>query len=381
MTATGGPASALVDQGAFRDVIGRFASGVTVITTRSDGQDFGTTASAVSSLSMEPPMLLVCLSRTSETHEAIARAGCFGVNILGDGQAELAYAFAKKAPDKFGDMELVRGGDGVPLIPGAVAHLVCRVRETATGGTHTVFMGEVHHAAATDAEPLTYYRGRFGRFEDTRQDAAYRRIRELVISREIRTGEPLEVERLAHDLGFDVDSTFYAVTKLTTERLIERRADGQMAIRPIDVRTAHEAIEARCAIEVAVVDKVAGSLPDADVEILRGHVRAAEVAASSDPVDVPGLVAAGQAFHAHFIGLLRNEALQSFFSRLDIQAIWARTAPDIDLLGKISVRYLRELLDACIADDADGAKEILYDHAAEVKHNAREAIELRGGEL
>jgi flavin reductase (DIM6/NTAB) family NADH-FMN oxidoreductase RutF len=155
-----------VDQELFRDVIGRFATGVTVITTRHDGKDFGTTASAVTSLSLEPPMLLVCLNRTSETQGAVAQEGRFAVNILSESQAEIASAFARKAPDKFAQAEVQRGPEDLPLIPGSLAQLVCAVTETAVGGTHIVYLGDVIHAAATDDTPLTYYRGRYGRFAD-----------------------------------------------------------------------------------------------------------------------------------------------------------------------------------------------------------------------
>src|SRR5919112_2766224 len=175
----------VLDQAVFRDVIGRFASGVTVITTRVDDRDFGTTASAMSSLSMDPPMLLVCLNETSETQRAIAECGRFAVNILGEQQSDLAYAFARKSPDKFRNAEIERGRDGVPLLAGALAHLQCRVSDTATGGTHTVFMGAVEDALANPGEPLAYFRGHFGRFEDAKQDEAYRRLRAAGVSREL----------------------------------------------------------------------------------------------------------------------------------------------------------------------------------------------------
>ena len=84
----------VVDHKAFRDVVGRFASGVTVITTSVDGKSFGTTASAMSSLSMDPPMLLVCLNKTSETGAAVFKAQSFAVNILADAQEHLAAKFA-----------------------------------------------------------------------------------------------------------------------------------------------------------------------------------------------------------------------------------------------------------------------------------------------
>jgi flavin reductase (DIM6/NTAB) family NADH-FMN oxidoreductase RutF len=153
-------------QQVFRDVIGRFASGVTIITTAHEDTDFGTTASAVSSLSMEPPMLLVCMNRTSETAHAVLKAGRFVVNILHEGQADVARHFATKSPDKFHDLAVERGGEGMPLIDEALGRLECRVADTAQGGTHTVFLAHVEHAVATEGRPLAYYRGAFGRLAD-----------------------------------------------------------------------------------------------------------------------------------------------------------------------------------------------------------------------
>ena len=148
----------------FKDVIGRLTSGVAVISTRSAGVDFATTASAVTSLSAQPPMLLVCMHRGSETGCAITAAGRFAVNILGEDQADLARRFATKGGDKFAGVEIERMAYGLPGIAGAIAQLVCRVAETASAGTHHVFLSAVDHGCARDGDPLTYYRGRFGRF-------------------------------------------------------------------------------------------------------------------------------------------------------------------------------------------------------------------------
>jgi 4-nitrophenol 2-monooxygenase / 4-nitrocatechol 4-monooxygenase, reductase component len=380
-TADTGLTSGRVDQAVFRDVIGRFASGVTIVTTRTGEQDYGTTASAVSSLSMEPPMLLICLNKTSETGRAIVQAGWFAVNILSESQTALAYAFAKKSPDKFQGAQIVRGSSGVPLIPGSLAQMECLVRETATGGTHTVFMGEVQHAGATEGAPLTYYRGQFGRFEDMMQDAAYRSIRGLVVSREIPSGTPIDIDRLARERELEPAHVFYALTKLTADGLVQLQGNGQLVVKPLDVRMAHEAIDARCAIEVAVVDKVSGAIAEQDAQTLRAYAATANAAAVSQPADIEGMLRAGHAFHEHFIGLLGNEALHSFFLRLDIGGIWARAAPDIDRQGKTSAAYLGELLEACMAGDGDKAKQTLYAHAAKVKEDAREVIVLVGGKV
>jgi flavin reductase (DIM6/NTAB) family NADH-FMN oxidoreductase RutF len=154
--------SAGFDPLVFRDVIGHFATGVTIITTREGEIDFGVTVSAVTSLSLEPPMLLVCLNRTSRTQLAVSKTRSFAVNILGTQQRDLARVFATASDDKFAGLELRYGALGNPLIPDAIAHVECEVVEVATGGTHTVFLAEVRHAERFEGEPLLYYRGQLG---------------------------------------------------------------------------------------------------------------------------------------------------------------------------------------------------------------------------
>lgn len=149
----------------FREVIGHFASGVTVVTALEDGEPFGTTASAVASLSLEPPMLLVCMNRSSRTGQAIDRSGRFGVSILAEGQSDVAERFARKGSD-FEGVPVRPGSWGEPLLSEALATLECRVAERVRGGTHTVFIAEVDRASArTGGAPLAYFRGMFGRLE------------------------------------------------------------------------------------------------------------------------------------------------------------------------------------------------------------------------
>jgi flavin reductase (DIM6/NTAB) family NADH-FMN oxidoreductase RutF len=148
----------------YRTVIGHFASGVTVITTAVGNELFGTTASAVSSVSLEPPMLLICLNRDSSTGRAIDRSGYFVVNVLSEDQEHLAGHFATKASDKFAAVAL-RGSDERPLIEDCLAHLECQVTERVTSATHIIFIGQVNAAAASSGRPLAYFRGRFARLE------------------------------------------------------------------------------------------------------------------------------------------------------------------------------------------------------------------------
>ena len=151
----------------FREVISHFASGVTVITVMHEGRAFGTTASAVTSLSLEPPMLLICMNKESETGRAVAAAGHFAVNILGADQIGLAKRFARKGGDKFEGVPVSPGRWGEPLFDDAVATLECRIAEQTAVATHHVFMAEVESGAARGGAPLAYFKGQFGRLELT----------------------------------------------------------------------------------------------------------------------------------------------------------------------------------------------------------------------
>jgi flavin reductase (DIM6/NTAB) family NADH-FMN oxidoreductase RutF len=153
-----------LDASEFRNVVGHFTSGVTIVTAAHDGTHFGATVSAVSSLSADPPMVLVCLNQRLGAHAAIMGAGRFTINILGEGQGGLARTFATRGADKFSGVDLAHTPYG-PRLDVALAHLACRVVEHVEGGTHRIFIAEVDHASAiAGAGPLSYFRGRFGRF-------------------------------------------------------------------------------------------------------------------------------------------------------------------------------------------------------------------------
>ena len=155
-----------VDREHMRRVMGRFASGVTIITTRHEGIDYGLTASAISSLSLDPPMLLICVNKTSNTQKAIEASRVFGVNILRDNQGEVARRFATSDPNKYTGLSVSYGALGVPLLDDILATIECRVTEIVSGGTHTVFLAEVETAHAAEGMPLATFRGRLGRFVD-----------------------------------------------------------------------------------------------------------------------------------------------------------------------------------------------------------------------
>lgn len=150
----------------FRDVIGRFATGVTVITANHDGRPYGTTASALTSVSLEPPTLLICMNLESSTGQAIAECSRFAVNILAEHQADLARQFATMDADKFEHVDFRTGDSGAPLLD-ALATLECRVVDEVVAATHRVFLAEVEQATCGSGPPLAYFRGEFARLAPT----------------------------------------------------------------------------------------------------------------------------------------------------------------------------------------------------------------------
>lgn len=150
-----------VDAATFRRTLSHFASGVTIVTTRSGETDYGLTVSAFSSLSLDPPLILVCIEKTVKTHEAIRNAGRFVVNLLGESQQELSNRFASRIDDKFAGLDIRRGTSSIAILSGALGFLECRVSSALEGGDHTIFVGEIENAETFDGAPLVYFRGAY----------------------------------------------------------------------------------------------------------------------------------------------------------------------------------------------------------------------------
>ena len=150
-----------IDDAAFKLAMSHFASGVTVVTTELEGKPYGLTVASFASLSLHPPLVLVCIEKSTKSHDAIAGAGKFGVSILARNQAELSGRFASKIEDKFAGVDIVRGELDVPLLAGAITTLECRVQAQLPGGDHTIFVGEVEEAKTAEGDPLVYYRSAY----------------------------------------------------------------------------------------------------------------------------------------------------------------------------------------------------------------------------
>jgi len=153
---------------AFRNVMRRFATGVTVVTTSFDGAPKGFTANAFASVSAEPPTVLICVNRQARSHPLVVAAGHFCVNILGLEQRALAERFAiRSEEDPFATFAYRTQRTGSPIFEGSLAFLDCKLVEEHSAGTHTVLIGEVLACGARDGAPLGYFNAAYRDFQCT----------------------------------------------------------------------------------------------------------------------------------------------------------------------------------------------------------------------
>jgi flavin reductase (DIM6/NTAB) family NADH-FMN oxidoreductase RutF len=151
-----------INRDEFRQALGRFASGVTIITTKDkSGRLHGITVSAFSSVSLEPPLILVCIEKKAGSHQAFEESEFFNVNILEESQQHLSGHFASHVPNKFEDAEYFEGENGLPLIKDALVHLECKLTYAHAGGDHTIFVGEIEKSSVGDGNPLIYFHGNY----------------------------------------------------------------------------------------------------------------------------------------------------------------------------------------------------------------------------
>jgi flavin reductase (DIM6/NTAB) family NADH-FMN oxidoreductase RutF/DNA-binding GntR family transcriptional regulator len=373
-----------VDPNVFRQVIGNFASGVTVITTREQDTNYGLTASAVTSLTLEPPMLLVCINKNTGTQAAISRTRKFGVNILGQEQAHLAYQFAKPQSDKFQGVDISYGGLGVPLLTGALARIECRVAADVEAGTHKVFLAEVDSAETSGEAPLTYFRGKFGRFEMVQDEAVYQQIREHVLSRSLAIADALEPTKLASQFNAAISSVYYALTRLTSEGLVSLDRVKGYVINPLDAKTSDDTFEARCAIELGAADLAVGRLSENELAQFRKLMEETLPLVSGNRfVDFERYVEANTAFHEYLVGLAKSSALLDAYRRLSIDGImWRiiwRTIPVFDQASEELTADHRRIVEAYEKGDKELAKQAIITHTEHSKFTNRKAIEAAGG--
>lgn len=146
----------------FRAALSNFASGVTVVTTTdAGGKMHGITVSAFCSVSLEPPMVLICIEKTTASHYAFEESEIFVVNILEESQADVSAHFASPYMDKFDGVDYKLGSLGAPILNGAIVNLECRLRHSLNGGDHSIFVGEVDNTIFRIGRPLLYFNGNY----------------------------------------------------------------------------------------------------------------------------------------------------------------------------------------------------------------------------
>ena len=152
-----------VDAKLQRQVMGRFATGVTVVTTRAGDEVCGMTANAVMSLSLDPPLIVVSVEKTAHMHGALLESRCFAVNVLKQEHESLSRRFARKGPKDFSGLGCTVEETGSPILDEALAYADCRVVEVLSGGDHDMFVGELLAAGSRHGQPLIFYGGNYAR--------------------------------------------------------------------------------------------------------------------------------------------------------------------------------------------------------------------------
>jgi flavin reductase (DIM6/NTAB) family NADH-FMN oxidoreductase RutF len=157
-TRAGGP-----DPRTYREAIGHFATGVTVVTTKDAQGPHGMTVNSLTSVSLDPTLLLVCLTRGSRTVEAIHGCGGFIVNVLSHEQIDTSNVFAGSTGERFAERRVDWSPEGLPVLPNSLATFSCRLWRIDDGGDHEIVIGEVIDCQTSSGDPLVFYRGRYAR--------------------------------------------------------------------------------------------------------------------------------------------------------------------------------------------------------------------------
>ena len=154
------------DSLAQRRIFGHFATGVTVVTAQQNGEIYGMTANAVTSLSLHPPLVLVAVDKTAAMHASLTGCRHFAVNILSDAQEHLSRRFAMRGPKEVNDLTWITAASGAPILADALGWVDCKLAEILAGGDHDIFIGEILAGDCRDGLPLLYFGGKYRRLAE-----------------------------------------------------------------------------------------------------------------------------------------------------------------------------------------------------------------------
>jgi flavin reductase (DIM6/NTAB) family NADH-FMN oxidoreductase RutF/DNA-binding GntR family transcriptional regulator len=372
-----------VDGQLFRRVVGNLTSGVSVVTTTVGTTRSGMTASSVTSLSLDPPMMLVCINKAVPMSQAVSQAGRFAVNVLAEDGAHLAARFAAPHPDKFDGVAVEAGTHGLPLLSEALAHLECEVVEAVEGGTHLVFFGRVLSASfAEDREPLAYFRGKFGRFEFAANDEVYRRVRSILLERTEYGADAVVEPSLARALDVEEAAVFYALTRLSNDGLVRRDPQRGYVVVPIDVTFCDQVFEARAAIQIGVIERVLAHVDESKIAALGPRLDEMARCIRDDTfTDFDRYLEANFRFHVGIVEFAENATLESAFGSLSIKTVMARSFGSTTATSVDFVEVQRRIHEALIRRDQPGAIAAIHQYSDMARVRAREVLRWLGGEL
>lgn len=253
---------------AFRRALGHFSTGVTIITAESNGERAGITANSFSSVSLDPPLILWSVKKSSTSWPVFAASSSFAINVLAADQSSLAAQFARSGTDKYKDVDWKPGRSGAPLLSNVTAQFECSRRIEYEGGDHLIVMGQVTHFARYDRRPLVFTQGRFSTAIDNagagEQDVGipstarptflmllrraflqraseFRKealslgftMNESRLAYHLQVSPGLTIENLARVSLLDVDAAQDSVASLEAKGWVGRAADGQLELTAI----------------------------------------------------------------------------------------------------------------------------------------------------
>jgi DNA-binding GntR family transcriptional regulator len=333
----------------------------------------------VSSLSLDPPMLLVCLNRESATGRAVAQTGHFAVNVLAQDQGALARHFASRSADKFAGLDVADGEHGVPLLADALAQFECRVGEHVTGGTHSVFLAEVDVARTREGEaPLAYFRGEFGRLELQQDAEAHARLRERLLDRRLSIGAPLDADALGAELDLSPKAVRRSLARLSGEGLVDRDGDGAFVVPSLTFAAVKDAFRARLAIQCGAADLTVGRLGADDLAGLRALM---EATLALEPTPMGAWLEANAAFHERMIELAGSPALLDSYRRLTVPGIMSRSLLTDEHADPVMASDHQALMEAYERGELEAARAALSSDTDRAIALHRERLAAVGGTI
>lgn len=221
----------------------------------------------------------------------------------------------------------------------------------------------------------------YGRFERAQENAAYEGLRELILTRRIGAGQPIDFDTVSQDLDVDVEQLRAAVVRLRSEFLVTRDEDGAFLASPVTVEVADGLFDARTVIEIGVIEARADSIAETDLLVLEQLARElAEIVAEPMP-ELARFLEASHDYHSYLVGLARSAPLTAAYLKLGISRLWRASIADLDWWNLFDVSHHSQLSAALRNRDTARAKELIYEHQAQVKGLVRQVIAGRGGIL